>query len=169
MRAALRFVRELEAACAYIRTNRVCVELYGSLALTGMGHGTDRAVLLGLEGYAPDALDTGRIETILATIRDSGILDLDGLLSVRFREATDLTFRSEEHTSQIEGYAPDALDTGRIETILATIRDSGILDLDGLLSVRFREATDLTFNRGQMYPEPGGVLHPNGRRWIGRG
>ena len=113
MRAALRFVRELESVPAYMQTNRVCVELYGSLALTGMGHGTDRAVLLGLEGYAPDALDTGRIETILATIRDSGILDLDGLLSVRFREATDLTF-----------------------------------------------------NRGQMYPEPGVVSHPNGMRFT---
>ena len=113
MRAALRFVRELENAPAYTRTSRVCVDLYGSLALTGHGHGTDRAVLLGLSGYAPDTVETERIESILASIRDSGILDLDGALSVRFNEPTDLLF-----------------------------------------------------HRDQMYPEAGAVSHPNGMRFT---
>ena len=113
MRAALRFVRELEAAPTYTHTGRVCVDLYGSLALTGMGHGTDRAVLLGLSGYGPDTVATERIESILGSIRDSGILDLDGVLSVRFNEKTDLLF-----------------------------------------------------HRDQMYPELGVVSHPNGMRFT---
>ena len=50
MRAALRFVRELERSQLTIRTDSLQVDLYGSLALTGLGHGTDRAILLGLSG-----------------------------------------------------------------------------------------------------------------------
>src|ERR1035437_8618524 len=57
MRASLRFVRELKAAGLLAKTARVTVDLYGSLALTGRGHGTDRAVLLGLMGEAPDSVD----------------------------------------------------------------------------------------------------------------
>ena len=50
MRAARRFALELEAGGALPRVAQVRVELYGSLALTGHGHGTDRAILLGLSG-----------------------------------------------------------------------------------------------------------------------
>jgi L-serine dehydratase len=50
MRAALRFTRELAAANLLENTASVTVDLYGSLALTGIGHGTDRAILLGLLG-----------------------------------------------------------------------------------------------------------------------
>ena len=54
MRAALRFVTELQANGLTLRTESIRVELYGSLALTGHGHGTDRAILLGLSGQTPD-------------------------------------------------------------------------------------------------------------------
>jgi L-serine dehydratase len=50
MRAALRFVQELSGTGELQQVERVTVDLYGSLALTGTGHGTDRAVLLGLMG-----------------------------------------------------------------------------------------------------------------------
>ena len=53
MRAACRFVQGLSASGTLNRVARVQVELYGSLALTGLGHATDRAVLLGLAGNEP--------------------------------------------------------------------------------------------------------------------
>ena len=65
MRAALRFVHELQSSEAFPLTARVQVDLFGSLALTGIGHGTDRAILLGLSGHAPDTVDPAHIESIL--------------------------------------------------------------------------------------------------------
>ena len=57
MRAARRFAVELEAAGVLARVAEVRVDLYGSLALTGLGHGTDRAVLLGLSGEEAATID----------------------------------------------------------------------------------------------------------------
>jgi L-serine dehydratase len=67
MRAAADFASRLPDAVTRVRT-----ELFGSLALTGLGHGTDRAVLLGLAGELPDRIDPATIEPKLAAIRDSG-------------------------------------------------------------------------------------------------
>ena len=69
MRAALRFVRELAADGKLDLTERVGVDLYGSLALTGHGHGTDRAVLLGLSGEAPDRIDPDTVAPPLGAER----------------------------------------------------------------------------------------------------
>jgi len=96
MRAALRFVEGLSAAGTLEKTARVSVDLYGSLALTGKGHGTDRAVLLGLMGEAPDKLDPASIDAKLAEVRESGRLRVGGRIEVGFREADDLLFHGEQ-------------------------------------------------------------------------
>ena len=96
MRAALRFVRDLSASHKLGETTRVEVELYGSLAHTGIGHGTDRAVLLGLSGNAPDSIDPARIDEIIETVRRTGTIELAGSLAVPFREATDLLFQRDQ-------------------------------------------------------------------------
>ena len=57
MTAAHRFVRELEAGGRLAAVARVSVDLYGSLALTGKGHATDTAVILGLAGLLPAEVD----------------------------------------------------------------------------------------------------------------
>ena len=93
MRAALRFVREMEAHGELERVAKISATLYGSLALTGIGHGTDRAVLLGLSGEAPDAVDPAKIETKIANVRASGRLNLGGLQEIEFRENEDLIFQ----------------------------------------------------------------------------
>jgi L-serine dehydratase len=93
MRAALRFVRELGALEA---VTTVRAELYGSLAHTGMGHGTDRAVLLGLSGESPDTVEPGAIEGIVRGIRESGSLRLGGSHAVAFDETQDLIFRRDQ-------------------------------------------------------------------------
>src|ERR1700761_4151051 len=78
MRAALRFVRDLDTGGMLDRTAKVVVHLYGSLALTGIGHGTDRAILLGLLGEAPDAVDPAQVESKIATIRNTNSITLGG-------------------------------------------------------------------------------------------
>ncbi|NYF81266.1 L-serine ammonia-lyase [Granulicella arctica] len=90
MRAALRFVQTLEASSLLPSTLSVVVDLYGSLALTGIGHGTDGAILLGLLGDAPDTVDSTQIPSLLATIRSSGTLNLGGRQSIHFLEAEHL-------------------------------------------------------------------------------
>ena len=93
MRAALRFVRELEAASVIEKTARVTMDLYGSLALTGIGHGTDRAVLLGLMGEAPDTVDPAMVEAKIAEVRATSRLRLGGREEIAFREEDALRFR----------------------------------------------------------------------------
>jgi L-serine dehydratase len=96
MTAACRFVERLREAGLIERTARVGAELYGSLALTGKGHGTDRAVLLGLAGERPDRIDPDAAERLVAEIRASGRLRLGGLREILFDEARDLIFLQRE-------------------------------------------------------------------------
>ncbi|MGH9597228.1 MAG: L-serine ammonia-lyase, partial [Edaphobacter sp.] len=93
MRAALRFTRELAAANLLDKTAKISVDLYGSLALTGIGHGTDRAILLGLLGEAPNTVDPATVEEKIAAIRNSNSLALGGRKTIPFVEAENLTFR----------------------------------------------------------------------------
>jgi L-serine dehydratase len=92
MRASCRFARELGSRGLLDRVARVQVELYGSLALTGLGHATDRAVLLGLSGHEPSTIDPAAIESTVAGIRASRQLDLAGTRNVAFEEPRDLIF-----------------------------------------------------------------------------
>jgi L-serine dehydratase len=97
MRAAARFVtRWLEEAGNMDRVARVRCELFGSLALTGRGHGTDKAVLLGLEGEWPDKVDPDAIAGKLARIRDSKTIRLLDKHAIAFDEKTDLVFNKRE-------------------------------------------------------------------------
>jgi L-serine dehydratase len=90
MRAARDFAAALRDLDLLPQTARVCAELYGSLALTGRGHATDRAVLLGLSGETPDQVDPAAIEGIVATIRADRSLPLLGVHTIPFVEARDL-------------------------------------------------------------------------------
>jgi L-serine dehydratase len=92
MRAALRFVRELAASGEASRVSRVGVDLYGSLALTGVGHATDRAVMMGLLEESPDTVDLEKIDDRLKKLREAHTLTLLGEYAVRFDPATDLRF-----------------------------------------------------------------------------
>ena len=97
MRAAARFVeRWLDDAGTLARVARVRVELYGSLALTGRGHGTDKAVMLGLEGHWPDQIDADQIPAILAHIRDTHRIQLGGTHTIDFDATRDLVFNKRQ-------------------------------------------------------------------------
>ena len=92
MRAAFRFVAGLSQSNLLASTTRVQAELYGSLALTGIGHATDRAVLLGLSGHEPATVDPEAIDTVVAGIRAARQLSLAGQHTIAFEEKTDLLF-----------------------------------------------------------------------------
>jgi L-serine dehydratase len=93
MRAARRFAQDLAANGKLESTAHVAVDLYGSLALTGRGHGTDRAILLGLSGETPDHIDPDQVEPKVRRIRDEHTLALDGRHPIPFREQEHLHFR----------------------------------------------------------------------------
>jgi len=113
MRAAARFAtRWLDEPGHLDRVARVRVELYGSLAHTGRGHGTDKAVMLGLEGEWPDRIDPDTIDARLARIRAEGTVRLLGRHPVAFNEKSDLVFNKREklpyHTNGMRFTAFDA-------------------------------------------------------------
>ena len=94
MRAALRFVRELAARKEW--GTAITVDLYGSLALTGVGHATDRAVLMGLLEESPDTVDLDTIDARLDALKSTHELLLLGEHAVRFDPATDLRFHRDQ-------------------------------------------------------------------------
>jgi L-serine dehydratase len=96
MTAACRFVEALSQKAMIGRTERVLAELYGSLALTGKGHATDRAILLGLSGERPDRMDPDAADEVVAAVRNTGRLRLGGTREIAFDEPNDLKFLQRE-------------------------------------------------------------------------
>ena len=92
MRAALRFAEGLRRDELLAATEQLKVELYGSLGATGKGHGSDKAVLLGLEGELPEAVDTASIPQRMTAMRESGELRVLGQKAIRFDVGGDLQF-----------------------------------------------------------------------------
>ena len=92
MTAARRFAIALRAEGLLPRVTSVRVVLYGSLGMTGKGHGSDKAVLLGLEGETPGDVDTDSIPGRLAAIRETARVTLLGEHEIGFDPATDLEF-----------------------------------------------------------------------------
>jgi L-serine dehydratase len=75
---------------------KLCCELFGSLALTGKGHATDRAVILGLAGERPDGVDPDAVEPMLAQIAAERRILLGGAASVGFDPDVDIKFRKRQ-------------------------------------------------------------------------
>jgi L-serine dehydratase len=96
MRSAQEFATALKRDGLLARTAQIAVRLYGSLALTGVGHGTDRAVLAGLEGALPETVDPDGLEAMVARIRTSGRIRLLGEHEIPFDEPMQLLFMNHE-------------------------------------------------------------------------
>lgn len=92
MRAAHRFVAELQTTGGLDQVVRLRVELYGSLAWTGKGHGTDRAVIMGLAGKEPDTVDPATIHAFVDRVATERRLLLDGRHAVTFDPSLDVVF-----------------------------------------------------------------------------
>jgi L-serine dehydratase len=96
MIAARRFVLKLKEAQKLDAVCRLRVDLYGSLAHTGKGHATDRAVVLGLCGMDPQTADSGTADGLLASVSEKGVLELLGEYPLPFSLAEDIVFRYDE-------------------------------------------------------------------------
>lgn len=96
MRAALMFVQGLDRDGLLPQVASVRAELYGSLGATGKGHGTDKGVLLGFMGDAPDTVDPSTIAERLATLRKAKVLSILGKHDVPFVEKEHIVFYRRE-------------------------------------------------------------------------
>src|SRR5271166_5732903 len=112
MNAARGFVELLAARDLLTATSQVSAQLYGSLALTGRGHCTDRAILLGLEGMSPDTIDSAAVEPALQRIRTQGRIRLLGRHEIAFDEPLNLLFHIDQvlpgHSNGMRFTAHDA-------------------------------------------------------------
>jgi len=115
MKAASMFAKALTQDDMLAATARVEVRLYGSLGATGKGHGTDTAVMLGLEGLMPDSIDPDTIDARLKKIRKEKVLQLQGSHPIAFAEKTDVLFLRREtlsfHPNGVKFMAMDAQGT----------------------------------------------------------
>jgi L-serine dehydratase len=105
MIAARRFAQSLANSGELGSVVRVKVELYGSLGATGKGHGSDKAVMLGLEGEQPDTIDTDAVPARIARIAAGRRLDLLGAQAIEFDPANDLEF----HRQKVLPFHPNAM------------------------------------------------------------
>ena len=150
MRAARRFVDSLADAGVLARTDEVRVELFGSLGHTGKGHGSDRAVLLGLAGETPEGVDPDAIAGFLAAIGATGELRLRGERQIPFREAEHLIFNRREslplHANGMRfgAFAPDGAPLAT--RVYYSIGGGFVVDEDESGQPRLRPAaTDLPY------------------------
>jgi L-serine dehydratase len=113
MRAACRFVQKwLDDSGRLQQVARVRAEVFGSLALTGRGHGTDKAVLMGLEGHMPNLIDPDVIPPALERIRGTKMIRVLGRHEIPFDEKQDLIMNKRQklpfHTNGMRFSAFDA-------------------------------------------------------------
>jgi len=125
MRAARLFAQRLANEGLIDRVAAVRVELYGSLGATGKGHGSDKAVLLGLEGEEPATVEVDAIAGRLAAIREARQLRLLGGHPVRFIEKEHLLFFTKALPFHANGLRFIGLDAERRELIARTYYSVG--------------------------------------------
>src|SRR6476646_1984138 len=113
MRAARTFALGLETDGVLSDVARVRADLFGSLGATGHGHGSDRAVILGLEGEAPESVDTAGVAERVARVRESGRVEMLARHSVALRDDDLVLHRRASlpyHPNGLRFFAYDAAD-----------------------------------------------------------
>ena len=142
MRAAALFVQGLRERDKLQRVRRIEVQLYGSLSATGIGHGSDSAVIMGLMGEWPDAIDPALIGPRIAELQHSETLLLDGYLPIPFVWAQDMRLIDENlpfhpnamtlvaHTDTAELHRDTYYSVGGGFVVDAAQAASGVLDMD---------------------------------------
>jgi len=150
MRAAREFVLGLKRDGLLEPTTEIAIRLYGSLALTGVGHGTDRAILAGLEGAVPESVDPDSIEPTLQRIRSNGRINLIGEHEIAFDEPMQLLFmRHETLPRHSNGMRFTALDAAR-----KVLREDDYYSIGGGFIVRGDEPEARETAEHAMPPHP---------------
>ncbi|MCP4331070.1 MAG: L-serine ammonia-lyase [Gammaproteobacteria bacterium] len=127
MRAAQQFVHNLKQEGLLVRVAGVKTNLYGSLGATGKGHGSDKAVMLGLEGELPETIDTDSVDARLESIRSSEQLNLLGEHAVSFNEKKQLVM----HRKQSLPFHSNGMTFSAIDTTGAEIRKATFYSVGG--------------------------------------
>src|SRR5690606_21331566 len=94
-RAAERWIKELKEANQFEKVTEITVDLYGSLSLTGKGHATDYAVLLGLSGADPETVPIDSIESTIINIKNTTILQFNNEIPIAFDVKKNIVFNRE--------------------------------------------------------------------------
>jgi L-serine dehydratase len=182
MRAARQFASRLQESGLLDRVTRIAVTLYGSLGATGKGHGSDKAILLGLEGHEPDTIDVEAIAGYVDRIRDAREIKLLGIHAVRFEEPRDLVFNRKDtlplHSNGMKFEAFDAsgarLASGTFYSVgggfvVSDTREGGrqiVPDLTALPHP-FRTGDELLALCEREWTSIAGIMRRNERRWRG--
>ncbi len=149
MKAAAAFVDALARSGAIERVESVVVTLYGSLAFTGKGHATDKAVILGLSGERPDTVDPDRAEALVADADARKSIILGGRRVLRFDPESDIRFdyvtAPKRHPNTLAFQARDA--AGQ------TVSEETWLSVGGGFTVREDEEPALDA-AGAAFPHP---------------
>ena len=148
-KAASAFVRELQDKALLPDTAKVVVELYGSLALTGHGHGTDLALQLGLSGEQPEIIPVEKVTGIPQQIKSEGILTLGGTLPIAFDQEKHIIFHYDKmlpfHPNGMKFKAIDNQGTAFFDLTYFSIGGGFILKEGADSNELFHQAT-LNFN-----------------------
>lgn len=91
-RAAERWIKELKSSNKFDQVEKISVDLYGSLSLTGKGHATDYAIMLGLSGADPETIPTETIPVIISEIKNANTILFNYEKKLAFNPETDITF-----------------------------------------------------------------------------
>jgi L-serine dehydratase len=184
MRAARLFVLRLQHDEQLEKTARVKCDLYGSLGATGKGHGSDKAVLLGLAGHEPDTVDVEAVPQMLATIREQASLLLMGQHAVPFNDIIDLKFHRREslpfHANGMRFTALDAAGATLAVRVYYSVGGGFVVSdevaADGskqkriapdttLLPLPFHSADELLQRAHQIHSSIAEVMRRNERHW----
>jgi L-serine dehydratase len=184
MRAARLFVLRLQHDDQLEKTARVKCDLYGSLGATGKGHGSDKAVLLGLAGHEPDTVDVEAVPQMLATIREQASLLLMGQHAVPFNDIIDLKFHRREslpfHANGMRFTALDAAGATLAVRVYYSVGGGFVVSdevaADGskqkriapdttLLPLPFHSADELLQRAHQIHSSIAEVMRRNERHW----
>ena len=126
------FLERIRDEAGLDRIEKVEAELYGSLALTGLGHGTDQAVLLGLEGCVPSTTDPDDVPGLISAIRETETINLLGQHRIPFHVRHDLMMRGEVrlpfHSNAMKFRAYDAQGSVIKEEIWYSIGGGFVID-----------------------------------------
>jgi L-serine dehydratase len=149
MRAALMFAEGLDRDGLLASTAAVKVELYGSLGATGKGHGTDRGVMLGLMGDAPDTVNPDTISERLEAVRTSRKLALLGRHPITFVQKEHVAFYRQALPEHPNGMKLRALDANN-----ETLRESTYLSVGGGFVVTAGAANTKVLAAAEQLPHP---------------
>ena len=151
MRAALSFVMELKSEGLLNATTRIHSELFGSLGATGLGHGSNKAVILGLLGETPEAVDVDVIPQLLEQVRDKERLLILGEHAIDFSEKTDLIAHKRKslpyHSNGMQFSAFDADNQPLLSRVYYSVGGGFVVNDDGSghLSIEEDQSLELPY------------------------